>query len=242
MEYRKMEADIHTHSIASGHYTFDTITDLAKAASKNNLKLLGISEHGPALPHSCGVNYFRNLAFAPSTRLGVSILYGAEVNILDTQGSLDLSNELMSGLDYCIAGMHLPCIKPGTKTENTKAYAAAMKNPYVKLIAHPDDVKYPVDYRFLLEEAMKNHVFLEINNASLSPDGYRGEQEAVRENDFRILELCRECRYPVVLSSDSHGHENVGNFKYALQLIRDAGFPEELLLNRSAANVYKEIC
>ena len=40
-------SDIHTHSIASGHGTTCTISDMAKAASKKGLKLLGISEHGP---------------------------------------------------------------------------------------------------------------------------------------------------------------------------------------------------
>lgn len=36
-------SDIHTHSIASGHGTTCTISDMAKAASKKGLKLLGIS-------------------------------------------------------------------------------------------------------------------------------------------------------------------------------------------------------
>ncbi len=227
----QMEFDIHTHSIASGHYTTDTVTDLLKSAVQKDLKLLGISEHGPAIPHSCNVNYFRNLAFAPSMRLGIRVLYGAEVNILDYEGRLDLDNQIMERLDYCIAGMHVPCIKPGTVEENTNAFIQAMKNPYIRVLAHPDDVKYPVDYRKLIEAAMENHVFLEINNSSLAPDGYRG---AVKENDLRILKLCREYNYPVLLSSDSHGGQNVGNFTYALELIRETGFPTELILNRSA--------
>ena len=42
------EFDIHTHTIASGHASTATITDMAKAAASRNLKLLGISDHGPA--------------------------------------------------------------------------------------------------------------------------------------------------------------------------------------------------
>lgn len=227
-----MILDIHTHSIASGHYTTDTITDLVKGAVKHNLELLGISEHGPGIPHSCGVNYFRNLRFAPAHRMGIRLLYGAEVNIMDYDGRLDLPDEVMHGLDYCIAGMHLPCLKPGTKEENTKAYILAMQNPHIRGIAHPDDVKYPVDYKELVEGAIENHVFIEISNSSLSPDGYRGDPLAVRENDLLILEWCKNYHYPVLLSSDSHGHENIGNFQYALELIKAAGFPMELVLNR----------
>lgn len=41
-------SDIHTHSIASGHGTSCTISDMAKEASLQGLKLLGITDHGPA--------------------------------------------------------------------------------------------------------------------------------------------------------------------------------------------------
>lgn len=40
-------SDVHTHSIASGHGTTCTVSDMAKAASKKGLKLLGITDHGP---------------------------------------------------------------------------------------------------------------------------------------------------------------------------------------------------
>ena len=39
--------DIHTHSIASGHGSTDTIADLARAAVAKGLKLLGVSDHAP---------------------------------------------------------------------------------------------------------------------------------------------------------------------------------------------------
>ena len=47
------ELDIHTHTVSSGHYTHDTITDMVKYAARTGIRLLGISEHGPAIPHSC---------------------------------------------------------------------------------------------------------------------------------------------------------------------------------------------
>lgn len=236
-----LEADIHTHTIASGHYTTDTITDLVKAAVKKNLKLLGICEHGPAIPNSCQLNYFRNLAFAPSERMGIRLLYGAEVNILSFEGNLDMSNDVMSRLDYCIAGMHLPCCKPGTIEENTQAYCRAIENPYIKAIAHPDDVKYPVDYERLTKCAIAHHVFLEINNSSLSPSGYRGDLEAVKKNNLTVLNLCKKYHYPVLLSSDSHGQKYIGDFQYALPLIQEADFPKELILNGSADRLLKSL-
>ena len=80
------EFDIHTHSIASGHGTCATMTDMAKAANAAGLKMLGISDHGPKTLGGGRISYFRSLAFAQSKRLGVRMLYGAEVNILDQEG------------------------------------------------------------------------------------------------------------------------------------------------------------
>ncbi len=52
-------SDIHTHSIASGHGTSCTISDMAKAASKKGLKLLGITDHGPGTLAAGTSSYFQ---------------------------------------------------------------------------------------------------------------------------------------------------------------------------------------
>ena len=114
--------------------------------------------------------------------------------------------------------------------ENTAAYIAAMKNPYVRIIGHCDDVKYPVDYLEIVKAAMKYDVLLEINNSSLSPDGYRGD---TRFNDLMILNLCRHYHYPVIFASDSHGTKHVGDFTFSLELAQLAGMPDSLIMNYS---------
>ena len=53
--------DLHTHSLSSGHGSNDTITDMAKAAAKSGIQILGISEHGPATAGSVKPSYFRSL-------------------------------------------------------------------------------------------------------------------------------------------------------------------------------------
>ena len=73
------------------------------------------------------------------------MLYGAEANIINRKGNLDLNDDILKGLDYVIASMHYPTIKPGTVEENTEAYINAMKNPYVTVIGHCDDTKFPID-------------------------------------------------------------------------------------------------
>ncbi len=223
-----MQFDIHTHTIASGHGTSCTIADMARAARARGLSLLGISDHGPATPCAGTASYFRSLFSAPRYRCGIRLLYGAELNILGENGQVDLEDEILSRLDFAIISMHVQNRKPGSRSENTQAYIAAMEHPRVKLIGHCDDVKYPVDYRRLVAAAREHRVLLELNEASLMPGGYRGD---TLENDREMLRWCRSYRQPIVLSSDSHGPAGVGGFSRGLRLLEEEGFPAELVLN-----------
>ena len=207
-------SDIHTHSIASGHGTTCTISDMAKAASKKGLKLLGISDHGPGTLASGTSSYFRSLPFYPRKRFGIDILYGVELNILDSAGHTDLSDELLNNLDYAIISMHRQNYRSGSVSQNTEAYINA--------------THFPVDYETLARAALRENVIFEINEASLAPGGYRGD---TRANAARILYLCQKYQLPVILSSDSHGKEHVGDFTYAEEFVHQLMFPETLILN-----------
>ena len=48
----KIELDVHTHTIASGH-AFSTLQEMAQAAAGKGLKVLGITEHSPGIPGTC---------------------------------------------------------------------------------------------------------------------------------------------------------------------------------------------
>lgn len=251
--------DLHTHTAASGHGTADTVADLAKAAARKGMTALGISDHGPATPGSCSASYFRGLKVAPRKRAGICVLYGAEANILDESGRLDLEDEILSGLDFVIASIHpptyrsaayepvslydkvasyedgrMPAAHPVMKDRmaavrcNTDAYIGAMRNPYVRILGHPDDVRYPVDVRELAEAAVRYGVILEVNEASLTPGGYRGD---TRDTLRMILRECAARRHPVLLSSDSHGAAHAGEAPRGMQLLAEEGFPKELVLN-----------
>ena len=232
------EFDPHTHSLASGHAGHSTITDLAKRAAKLGLRAIGVTDHAPATPCSSRASYFRNLAYAPKKRCGVEIMYGVELNILDDKGSVDLDDEILEHLDYAIISMHLPNIKPGTKEENTFAYVNAMRHPRVKIVGHPEDGRYPVDFEALAIAAKHFGIALEINNSSLSPEGYRGD---VRENVRCMIEMCKKYNCPVVFSSDSHSMKQVGDFQYALEIAKECNLPEGLVLNYSLERFKKFI-
>lgn len=131
-------------------------------------------------------------------------------------------------LDLNIASLHTQNIKPGSVKDNTNAIVSAIPNHNIHIIGHPDDEKYELDYVRIVKEAMNNHVLLELNNSSLCKSGYRGE---TKTNDIKYLNLCKLYSYPIILGSDSHGKDHIGEFEDALMLLDHLEFPKELIIN-----------
>lgn len=218
--------DVHTHTLASGH-AYGTLTEMAQAAARRGLRVLGITEHGPMVPGTCDPIYFCNLHVVPREMFGVHLLLGAEINITDYRGSLDLEQRIIDSLDLRIAGIHAPWYKFGTREENTAAVIGAIRNPSVDLISHPDDGRCPLDYPTVAEEAVRHRTLLEINNNSLRLPNRLN----VAENILTILALCKEKDHPVILNSDAHYMSDVGNVELLRPLLEQVNFPEELIFN-----------
>lgn len=229
--------DLHTHTIASGH-AYCTLREMAKAASEKNLEVLGITEHAPKMPGTCHNYYFHNLKTVPRELYGIHLLLGSEVNILDPEGHVDLEDKEMKALDIIIASLHMPCMKPDTKDENTSAYLNVMKNPYVNIIGHPDDGRYEVDYLALVQAAKEYGKILELNNHSLEPTCFRRN---AKENDTEMLKWCMEYQVPVVMDSDAHFDSHIAGFDCARELLTELDFPEELVINRSVEALKKYV-
>ena len=136
----KIELDVHTHTIASGH-AFSTLQEMAQAAAGKGLKVLGITEHSPGIPGTCHSIYFRNLHVVPRRMYGVELLLGAEINILDGKGNLDLDEDYMKMLDIRIAGIHSLCYEYGTIEENTHGMVQAISNLLFILSVTPETVR-----------------------------------------------------------------------------------------------------
>ncbi|NLZ54456.1 MAG: phosphatase [Thermoanaerobacteraceae bacterium] len=227
--------DPHTHTIASTH-AYSTIMENAKAAARRGIKLLGITDHAPALEDAPHVLHFQNLHVLDRELYGVKMLYGAELNICDYKGRVDLDETVLKNLDYGVASFHTVLLKPGSKKENTRAMLGAMNNPYVKIIGHPEDGSIPVDYLELVKNAKKTKTMLEVNNSSLKTAYYRLN---VRENLINMLQLCEKYGVPISVGSDAHFANAVGNFDCAIKLLEEISFPEELVANTSVEKFLK---
>ncbi len=219
--------DLHTHTIASGH-AYSTIQEMAQAAADKGLEILGITEHAPALPGACDSIYFRNLHVVPRQMYGVRLLMGVELNILDTTGRLDLDEKHYRCCDIRIAGIHALCWQGGTRTQNTDAMIAAIENPWTHIISHPGDGTAELDFEPIVRAAARTQTLLEINSSSLIP--LRGKT-AARPNNLELLRLCRRLDVPVILGSDAHISFSIADYQYALPLLTESDFPDELVMN-----------
>lgn len=224
-----IELDVHTHTVASGH-AFSTLQEMAQAAADKGLKLLGITEHSPGIPGTCNPIYFRNIHVVPRQMYGIELMLGAEINITDTKGTLDLDENYLKLLDLRIAGIHSLCYSQGTKEENTYGMVQAISNPYINIISHPGDGTADLNFEPIVLAAKEHHTLLEINNSSLKPS--RGKKQA-RPNNLEILRLSKKYEVPVILGSDAHISFDIATYDYALQLVAETEFPEELIMNTS---------
>ena len=222
-------ADVHMHTIMSGH-AFGTLRELAAEAALRNLKLIGVTEHAPGIPGTCDPIYFRNLVDAPRLLSGVEILHGSEVNLLEG-GGLSLDRRHLDCLDYAVVGIHGLCYENAGIVKNTDWLLKAMEDPKVRFVSHPDDGKNPLDYPALVAGAKELNVALELNNSSLRKPSLRPN---CVENYRTMIPLCMEIGVPIIVNTDSHDPGTVGDFTLARELLSTMDINEALILNTDA--------
>ena len=223
----KIFLDVHTHTIMSGH-AYSSLQEMVTAAQQKHLDILGITEHAPGIPGTCNPIYFRNLHVVPRQFGNLRLLLGAELNILDTKGTLDLDEYYYRMLDVRIAGIHSLCWQGGTPEENTDGMLAAIRNPWTHIISHPGDGTAELLFEPIVLAAKETRTLLEINNSSLNPN--RQKESAVR-NNLEILRLCKRYDVPVILGSDAHISYDIANYCFIWPLLQETDFPDELILN-----------
>lgn len=222
--------DMHTHTLASGH-AYNTIYEMAARAKSLGMEALGITEHAPTMPGTCHEFYFSNLKVVPRVIDGQKMLFGVELNLLDCEGHVDLSEDIIKEMDVCVASIHPPCFQESRSCEDvTRAYLNACENPYITIIGHPDDGRFPVDFEQLAIKARDTGTLLELNQGSLQPGSFRLN---TMENAETMLRYCEKYGTSVIMDSDAHVAAQLGNHACAAELVQRLEFPEELIVNRS---------
>ena len=227
-------ADLHIHTVASGH-AYSTMEESARVAREKGLELIAFTDHGPALPAGAHQYHFWNMRVLPSEMYGVKVLKGAEANIVNHQGELDLDDEVLKTLDVIQIGFHPFCGYEGkTIEENTETLIKAMQNPLVHIVVHPGNPWFPINVDLVVEAAKEHHVLLELNNSSFVTSRPGGE-DACRE----IAQKVYQAGLPIIVGSDAHLSTLVGEFSEAVKVIQEIGFPSDRIMNTSTARILR---
>lgn len=223
--------DLHTHTTASGH-AYSTVTENARSAKEKGLEILGTADHGYGMKKTTSPAFWRNIKVLPRYLEGVRLLKGVETNLLNRAGDL-MEEDLLEMTDYVICSLHGACYQndTGDQEEYTEAIVHALdRHPQITILGHPDDSAYPLDYEQVLLACQRNHVAVEVNNASLL-DGTNRINGV--ENIKTYLGLCREMDLPIICNTDAHFSTLVGDFTKTRALLEELNFPEELVINSS---------
>jgi len=229
-------ADLHAHTISSGH-AFSTLDEMAAAARRAGLQLLAITDHGPSMEGAPHAGYFTMSGRLPDVLHDVRLLVGAEVNIISVAGAMDLPDEQLRDQDIVLAGLHERTPYPGvTIEENTHALLGAIESGLVHVVSHPYRTRIPVDVRKVAEVAAACGVLLEVNVSLLSHAlRTRGsdESEMVITETTRMLDTLGHEGGRCAVSSDAHHTSELLSFPVlSTDVIDSLGIPAQLVANR----------
>jgi len=235
----RLLADLHTHTIASGH-AYSTVTELADAAVAKGMELIAVVDHGPTVPGAPHPWHFWNMKVVPSVYNGLRILKGVEANpSLSSENGIDLPDELLRLLDFVAVGFH-PLIgfdEPDIG-RNTEAILRVIENPFVDMIVHPGNGDFPIHVDQFVAAAAANNVIVELNNHSFNSNGSRSGSS---ETELAIAAAALEAGAPIAIGSDAHFHLHVGGFDDAIQAAHRIGLTQDRVINRSGRSVLEHL-
>ncbi len=222
----RIKFDTHTHTLASTH-AYSTVSENATFAAKIGMDGFAVTDHAPAMPDAPHEWHFRNLKNLPKELFGRKILIGAELNILDLEGNVDLEDWLLKRLDVVNASIHSQAYKDCGARDHTSAYETVIKNPDIDIICHCGSPDFMFDYEYIVKLAGEYNKLIEINNHTFYV------RKGNVQNCRRIAELCKKHGTGIVVSSDAHFFTDIGNYREAVRMLYELEFPEELVMNRT---------
>ena len=225
----KLVADLHVHTVSSGH-AYSTIEEYVAQAKKIGLEGFAVTDHGPTMPGAPHYYHFSNMRMIPREINGIRVLRGVEANIINEKGQIDLKDEEIKwgDLEIVIVAMH-PRVGYENKGEekNTEVLLKALKNPFINIIAHPGNPKYPVNVEEVVAAAKEKGVVIEINNSS----GF--SRPGSHDKCVEIARTVKKMGWKVVLGTDSHISTMLGIFDDAIKIVTEAGLTEDDVVNTS---------
>ena len=232
-----IRGDLHSHTTLSDGR--NTLEEMAAAARERGYAYLALTDHSAS--HGFGDHVtaerlwqrIEEVAEWNRGKRGFRLLAGSEVNI-GLDGSLDYPDDLVAALDWVLASVHTSfSISEEAMTERV---LAAIENPLVDCIGHLTGrligrrEPYGIDVEAVAEAAARTGTMLEINGNPNRRD--LSEQHA---------RLAREAGATIVLNTDAHGVDTLGNIAYSVATARRAWLTAADVANTKPWGEFKKL-
>ncbi len=230
----KILTDVHTHTNVSPH-AYSTLYENMCAARDKGIELVAMTNHGTTMPDSPHLWHFLYFKALPRKIEGVKLLCGAEVNIVNRSGELDLPERVVADMELVIASIHGDTYHEEAGGDHTETWMNIMDNPHVDILGHCGSPYYPFDIDTVIPYAREKNVCIEINNHSFLSRPKNIER--CRE----IALACKKYGTSIVVNSDAHYMAEIGLVTRAVELLEEIDFPQELIMNLNAERFIKYI-
>lgn len=226
VELSQIRGDLHLHSRWSDGTA--SIEEIKDAAAGRGYEYIAVTDHSPSLRIAGGLSLERlarqgELIRALRQAGGCHIFMGAEVDI-HSDGSLDLPDEILGGLELVIASVHSNFRQ--SREEMTARICRAMEHPAVHVIGHPTGRLigsrggYQVDMGRIIEKAAETGTALEINASPQRLDLPEAYLEQARSKGVRLL-----------INTDAHSTVTMADMIYGVTVARRGGLEAGDILN-----------
>jgi DNA polymerase (family 10) len=219
VEEGDLRGDLHAHTTWSADGKNAT-EEMGLAAKARGYSYLAITDHSHYLRDGRLEAQAEELAALAERLKPFRLLHGIEVNIR-ANGSLDVPDESLAGLDWVVASIHA-----AFSTSPTDRVLAAMENPHVDVIGHLTGRKInkrgpmDIDLERVFEKAVETGTAVEINS---QPD-----RLDLRDADAR---LAGERGVRIVVSTDAHSVGALGYATLGIGQARRAWLTKEQIVN-----------
>jgi DNA polymerase (family 10) len=222
-----LRGDLHMHSTWSDGR--NTIEEMVEACAAKGYEYMVISDHSKALAMTNGLDaarlrlQWKEIDAVRARHPEIRILRAMEIDIL-ADGSIDLEDEMLAGLDLVLVSLHSRLDLP--EAEQTARVLRALEHPAVNIFCHPTARLInrrraaALDMDTVLRRAAALGVAVELNS-----------------NPHRLdlcdshLFLARELGCRIVISTDSHRTRELDLMRYGVEQARRAWLEPRHVLN-----------
>jgi DNA polymerase (family 10) len=216
IELDDVRGDLQMHTDATDGR--NTLAEMVAACEAHGYEYMAITDHTKAVRVAGGLTtagfhkQARAIEAIRKRASKVAVLKGAEVDILD-DGSLDLDDETLAGLDIVVASVHSRFNM--TKADMTRRVVRALRHPRVHVLGHPTGrllgkrEPYPLDVGEVVKAARDHGVLLEIN----------AQPDRLDLNDLHV-QMARQAGVKLVISTDAHRTQELDYMRYGVDQAR----------------------